>query len=798
MGVINSKIFRELWFFKNRTLQVVLIIGIGAAAIGMIIGTRDLVIPGMQAMWREFHPAMINLYMYEPVDDNDIAILSNVDGVSEIEGTSSAVIEWRLSPQDEWKQGGINFRPDYENEKMNILELVSGNFPAGDIAAVEQGSDTFFGIPTDGEVYVRINDRDHKLQLGGVIYNEFSQPAYFGGTAQFYVSQEAYEYLVGERNFSQVLINAPQYDEEKVKDLGDRLQDKIKKMDNDSYRLLLDPNKHFFQDQLDGIFFLLGILGALALILGLLLVYNTVNAIITRQVDQIGIMKAIGANTWQVFRIYLTSVFLYGLLGMFLAVPAGVIGAWTLSSWLVGSFGADFGSFTISWLSVWVMVVITLFAPLIASLLPILSGVRITVREAISTYGLSTNTGLIEKLLARARHLSRMIALTISNTFRNKWRVVLMQITLVISGLIFMMVVIVRDSVIYTINDVVFAILNADITFVFEDAERMTHVEEMTMNHPGIKAVEMWGLANAKVRPQGQEASEDDEDITMFGVPLPTQLYGYQLREGRWLQPDDTYALVLNAKLADDIKVKVGDWVTIKYNSGKERDWRVVGLIFDPIIINAGDIPRDVLLRDTNEVGRANTVWIQTTDQTQVNQKALAKTLREFYKKNGIKVSPQRGVFGIGGDATFEVATTFINQFNFLVVLLAVMAIIIGLVGSIALSGALSLSVMERRREIGVMRAIGASAWAIARLFIGEGLLLGWISWLIAFPLSIPAGRAMVAALSNAFGFDMSYHYTLTGAILWFIVITILSVFASWLPARGASKISVRESLAYQ
>ncbi|MBN1535539.1 MAG: ABC transporter permease [Anaerolineales bacterium] len=798
MGVINSKILRELWGFKNRTLQVVLIIGIGAAAIGMILGTRNLVIPGMQDMWQDFHPAMINLYMYSPVDDNDIAILKNVEGVSEIEGVNSSVLEWRLNPQDEWKQGGINTRTDYLNQQMNILELVSGEYPHDDVAVVELGSDSFFGIPTDGEVYIRINNRTRKLKIGGMIYNSFSQPAYFGGTAQFYVTQEEYEHLMGDNDYSQLYIRAAQYDEEAIKELGDRLQARIKKMENDSYRLVLDPNKHFFQDQLDGIFLLLGVLGALSLVLGLLLVYNTVNAIIGRQVDQIGIMKAIGANTWQIFRIYLTSVFMYGVLALLLAVPLGVIGAWTLSSWLVGSFGADFGTFDLSWGSVWVMIAITLAAPLLASFIPIISGVRITVREAISTYGLTTDTGFIEKMLARAKHISRMILLTISNALRNKRRVVILELSLVISGLIFMMVVIVYDSVVFTIKDVMFAILNADITLLFNDYERNKHIEEMTLGYPGVKAVEMWGLANANIRPKGQPATEDDESITMFGVPLPTNLYGYQMRQGRWLQPEDSYAIVLNQKLAEEIDVKIGDWITIKYENDKESDWQVVGLVFDPIFTNAGNVPREVLLRDLNQVGRGIAVWIQTIDQNPEKQTALAKELRDFYKKNGVEVSAVRGVFGFGGDATHEVASALIKQFNFLIVLLAVMAIIIGLVGSIALSGALSLSVMERRREIGVMRAIGASSWTIARLFIGEGLLLGWLSWLIALPISIPAGRGMVAILSNAFGLDISYHYTLTGAIMWFFVITILSIIASWLPARGASKISVRESLAYQ
>jgi len=361
------------------------------------------------------------------------------------------------------------------------------------------------------------------------------------------------------------------------------------------------------------------------------------------------------------------------------------------------------------------------------------------------------------------------------------------------------MVVSVRDSVVFTIQDVLFSILNADITMVFEEPYRINYLEEITLAHPDIKAVEMWGFASGSIRPAGQDETEDDEETSLFGVPLPTQLYGYQLREGRWLTPNDGFALVLNQDLAEDAGVSVGDWITVKYGEKQERDWQVVGLVFDPILTTVAMVPRDILLQDTGNVGRSPAVWVQTHTQDPDRQIAVAKDLRAYYEDNHIDVSPQRGIFGgLGGDATVETARAFINQFNFLVVLLGIMAVVIAAVGSIALSGSLSLSVLERRREIGVMRAIGASSWTIFRMFIGEGLILGWLSWLIALPLSIPAGKVMVGALGDAFQIDLVYNYTLVGAIMWFFIITVLAIIASWLPARGATKISVRESLAYQ
>jgi len=540
-------------------------------------------------------------------------------------------------------------------------------------------------------------------------------------------------------------------------------------------------------------------MAVLALLLGLLLVYNTINAIIVRQVDQVGVMKAVGARTGKILRLFLTTVFLYGVLALLIAVPLGIWGAWSVANWLVGSFGADLGGFEISIGDVITMAVICLVAPMLASVIPVLRGARITVREAISTYGLSTKPGLIERVGARMQHVSRLFLLTISNTFRNKGRIILTQIVLVLSGLIFMMVVSIRDSAIYTVNDTMFEILDGDISMVFDAPERIDHIEELALKHPEVKEVETWEFYFGPIRPAGQPESEDDENVQLFGVPLPTIMYGYQLREGRWLDPKDTYAIVMNSKLAEDIGVGVGDWVTTQYGEFQARDWLVVGLLFDPMFTTAANVPRDVLLEDLNHPGRVQSVWINTHNQDPDAQIEIAKALRTYFEQNNVKMSPVRGIFGgFGGEATVQIARAIINQFNFIVVLAGIMALIIAIVGSIALSGTISLSVMERTREIGVMRAIGASNWTVARLFIGEGLILGWLSWLIALPLSQPAGRLMMSSLSAAFQQEYLYHYTPSGALMWLSIITVLSILASWLPARSATRVSVRQSLIYQ
>jgi len=805
MGVTRYKIWYDLWKNKGRTLQVVLIVGMGAFAIGMIVTTRMLIIPQMHEIWRSSNPAEIVLWASPPVNDDTIRSLGRIEGIDSIEGYSTTSIEWRSSPEDEWRPAVLTARDDYTSQIYTRLDLLSGNLPDKDSLGIVQGADQAFGIQIGDQLYLRVDNKEFDIQIGGQIYDPIASPPSFGGPLSFYATRDQFEKLTGLRDFNRIMAGGVgEYDEAVMLDVATDMQDKLDAQGVESggaaftannVSRVSDPNKHFFSAPLDAIFFMMGVMAVLALILALFLVYNTINAIISQQVDQIGIMKAIGARTGQILRLYLTIVLAYGVLALMFALPLGSLAGWGLVLFLLNTFNAEPGPFTISPEAVSAMVAIALFAPLVASLIPIFKGARITVREAIQTYGLSARVGLLDRMLARMEYLSRRFVLTVSNTFRNKGRVILTQITLVLSGLIFMMVMSVRDSSIYTFNDILFSILRFNISVQFQELERASYVEELTLRHPGVEAVESWLMANGEIRLQGQPEMEDDPQTTIFGVPLPTTLYGPQIRAGRWMVPEDRQAIVLNQEIAEEIGAVPGDWVTIDHGDAGESDWQVVGLLFDPLITDSVHVPRDVIMKELKIVGKANTIWIQTVDDTPATEKSVHQELRKIYEANGVDLTPG-GTLGIGATAS-EIVAYFNGQFGFIITLLATMAVVIAVVGSVALSGVLTLNVLERRREIGVMRAIGASSATIAWLLIGEGLILGWLSWIISLPFSIPAGKLMAAGLGAAFNIDIIYRFTFIGPLSWLVIITVLAIVASWFPARSAMRISVHESLSY-
>jgi putative ABC transport system permease protein len=127
------------------------------------------------------------------------------------------------------------------------------------------------------------------------------------------------------------------------------------------------------------------------------------------------------------------------------------------------------------------------------------------------------------------------------------------------------------------------------------------------------------------------------------------------------------------------------------------------------------------------------------------------------------------------------------------------MAILLAVVGAIGLMGTMSLNVLERTREIGVMRAIGASDGAILKIVIVEGVLIGLMSWLLGTMLALPLSRLLSDSVGvSIFQTPLSYTFSLGGVELWLGLVVILAALASFWPARNASRVTVRDVLAYE
>jgi putative ABC transport system permease protein len=302
----------------------------------------------------------------------------------------------------------------------------------------------------------------------------------------------------------------------------------------------------------------------------------------------------------------------------------------------------------------------------------------------------------------------------------------------------------------------------------------------------------MWVFRTANAKVPGTEGPGSEYEVFVRGVPSQSPIFKPRLTAGRMLDPLDAQAILLNQKLAGKMGLGVGDKIIIDLPDVGETSWTIVGLVFD---LNGRDQNTAFANIDTlnialHNVGKASVAMIQGTDQSLATQQAIEADLVSFFNDKRMKIGYS--------DVATEDRNNASAQFSILTQLLMMMTILMAIVGSMGLSGALSINVIERRREIGVMRAVGASSRDVNLVFTGESLMLGLISWILALPIGLGAGPTFVLALGKVIDFPAEYYAATRGVWIWLGVVIVLSFIASWVPARRATRISVNESLAYE
>jgi putative ABC transport system permease protein len=193
----------------------------------------------------------------------------------------------------------------------------------------------------------------------------------------------------------------------------------------------------------------------------------------------------------------------------------------------------------------------------------------------------------------------------------------------------------------------------------------------------------------------------------------------------------------------------------------------------------------------TNNPGKEINYRVVAQAQTLEDQTELSNRLDQHLRGRGYKIGNIEA-----GKVTRQQQA---QAMNILVIFLITMAILTAIVGSIGLMGTMGMNVLERTREIGVMRAIGAVDTAIMKSVVIEGLMIGLISWIVAVGLSFPISYLLLIVISTAMlGAIIPLQITATGFVVWLAVVIVLSVVSSIWPARSAARLTIREVLAYE
>jgi len=803
------KVFHDLIDNKGRTLLVVFSIAVGVFSIGVIAGAYQIISNDMSASYSSNRPANIELRMVN-FDENVLTSIHNQHGVEEAEGRRVFNIRVRVPGTEKWTTLDMTAFEDFEKNAINLLTPVEGrNIPDKREVLLEHDALQDLDVKLGGLLEFQLSDGSIKtLPVVGIVQDTAAGAGDFLASPYAYITMDTLQYLGQPTLYNRALVTVSEAGDDilHIREVGAQLKDKIEKNDIVVIRSRFSQtHEHPLADTVNAILGILMALGILIVFLSSSLIANTLNALLNQHLRHIGVIKLVGGQRRQVFRMYLTLIMAFGVLALLIAIPLGGQGAYGLALFIAGEINFNLLGYRIVPTALIVQILVGLLVPLIAGLVPVFNGSRITVLRALSG-GLAEDEKQAKDgetrlpwfdwmqvkatriLTARGIHIPRPFVISLRNTFRRKSRLALTLFTLTMGGAIFIAVFNVR----VTLHDYIGQIgkyFVADVSLDFDKPYRLREIEQMIMNVEGIHHVEGWQFVSGELLDENGSVLEN---INVFGPPADSQLIEPILVAGRWIRAEDVRKLAVSeGTLQYFPDLKPGKFLNLKIE-GREEVWEVIGIF--KFVDREGVLayaPYEYVSQMNDLVNRSYSFRLVTDRHDRPYQDSKAEELDKYFRAQGFKVRVAQA-----GRASLDTA---VESLDTLVIFLLIMAILTAIVGSMGLTGTMGMNVLERTREIGIMRAIGADDRAVMRTVIAEGVVIGMISFVLAVILSIPFTYLLSTIVSLAvFQTPIDVVFTYIGYAIWLGLVLALSTIASILPARNAARLTIREVLAYE
>jgi putative ABC transport system permease protein len=790
-----KKVWADFWGNKSRTILTIITIAVGTFAVGFTSNLGQYMSESMESDFLSANPSEAEIYAY-PLNDDSVKIAREMPGVNAVEGrstTSANLIDAN------GKKIFIQFTA-VDNPldlTVNTLKPAEGESSIPTLYEKEvllDSSAASLGYKPGDTLVIELDDgKRRELRLGGYLHNATGLPYNLAEQVTAFVTPDTMVWLGGSRNYNMLAVSVAKNptDAEHVTQVAQAVADRLERGGATvNFVNVYQPGHHFAYKIAQGMFFILGALGWLTVLLSCFLIANTITALMTQQTRQIGIMKATGGGTLQIFAMYLVLILSFGLLALAIAIPlangaAQSIGA-GMAAWL-NFFPSPYRSYPSTLVQ---QGIVALVVPILSAMWPVYNSVRITVREAVSDYGIGRNVKPKDTAIGkRALLIPRPIRLSLRNAVRRKARLALTLFTLVLAGAVFIGVYNLWASFDKVINDIQGYFL-ADINISFNRSYRFDKVAAMAESVPGVSSVEGWLEYPGTLISDKEEAGTQ---IVFVAPPSTSTLIDPIITSGRWLTTGDENAIVIGNHLLNIFPdLKVGDVLTIKID-GKETTWNIIGTysitgnVNPPLLY----VNYEYISRLIDQPDQVYSLRVITNGHDSVTQKKVNDQLQALFEKRGVQISSTQ----LGSDFIQNQKA----QTDIFVYFMLVMASLIAVVGGLGLMGMMSINVLERTREIGVMRAIGASNGDIQGIVIVEGMVIGLISWIISIVLSIPITVVLTTGVGLAIlTAPMPAVYGISGIIAWLIGMLLIATLASALPAHRASSLTVRDTLAYE
>ncbi len=734
------------------------------------------------------------------VDTNLIRMVRSRPDIADAQAGSTVTGRLEVAP-NEWMPLLLFVVPDFRQLRINAFRTESGAWPPPTGSMLVERS----ALPlTRSQVGKSIplqtaHGSKHALLISGVVHDAGLAPAWQEQTVYGYITPQTLAVLgeQSELHLLKIVIKQDAGNAQAIEAAAGRLTSWL---GDRGYRVhevrIPPPRRHPHQGQLNAVLSMLQIFSLLALLLGSILTATTIGGLLAQQGRQIAIMKAIGARSVQIATLYLCLVGSIGVMCAAIGLPLGLLAGRGFVGVVAELLNLNIASDSVpGWLFA-VVIALGILAPLAAALVPILTAARKTVREAIDDHGVARSGmgfAAMDRLLARIRLSDPALTLAVRNTFRRRARLILSLALLATAGAMFIasfnLKVAWEDYVSQAI-----AYRHYDLEIRLQRPAPQAQVIGLVASIAGVRKAEAWNIASAAVdRGDRLEIVRTYPDgghggFSLRSAPPHTDFVDIHLLEGRWLQPQDTDVIVLNnlARSLTFPTVKSGQWISLRVEERLVR-LRVVGIVRELLTPGAGYTTPTGFANANSQAGLVNAIRVRVSKRATADAIAQSVVATLEHEKIGVKSILTEKLFGAAQA----------GHIYLLVFALGFIATMMALVGTLGLASALSTSVIERTREFGVMRAIGARSVDVLKGVLGEGLFTGLLSWLVAVPLSIPISMGVGSVLASISNQPLSLALSPGAAGLWLGIVMLASAAASVYPASQAARLTVRQTLAF-
>ncbi|MEM8586807.1 MAG: ABC transporter permease [Pseudomonadota bacterium] len=782
-----KKVVGDLPEQPGRAFLVFLAIALGAAALTVALGARSVLLREIPASFATAEPPAA-VFWLEDVDSQVLEGVRALPGVVDADARRLVRARVEVAPGD-WRTLLLFGVRDFSDLRVSAFEALEGQWPPERGAILVERS----GLPVLGAgpnasvgdtIAVRVpGGKSASLPIRGVVHDPALAPGWQDNAAYAYASRETLADLGlgGHLDELRITVDGNRSIAGRV---ADDTADWLAEAGYDVLRVEVPPRRHPHTDHMTTMLLLLSVFSALALVLSGALAASVIAAFLDRQARQVGVMKTIGARSWGIAAIYLAMIAVLAVPAIAIGLGAGLLGARSFSNYAAQQLNLDVASYAVGTATVLAIVGIGLAVPFVAAAIPIARAARMPVQKALQDPGI-TPPRRRRRWFGLLKGLGRPTVLAVRNSFRRPARLWLTLLALALGGAALMTASNVYVSLIAAVDrsldrrgdDIDVRLLRpVDAAAILADISGL----------PGVSHAEAWGGALVALNTQ-QSADRSRGRYGLLAPPSDTALLDVPIIEGRWPEAGQIGDLVVNRNLqAIEPALVIGADVQLALGPRSVRG-RIVGVIeevAEPSLYTNPPTFAELAGAD----GLAGVIRIVTDPGAEGR---LASQIEQVIVDAG---SIPSLLF-----TRPALRQAMVDHFAILLALLSTAALAAVIVGGLGLAASMGLNVLERTREIGVIRAVGARPAAVRRLILTEGYAIALASVVLAGVLSVPLSMAVAYIVGNhGLHLTLPLVFSPTGVLAWTVLVAVLTLIACIGPARRAMRTPVCDAIAYE